>query len=572
MLSRNLVILGVLVVASVAGADDTLIVLPVGDNPNEATGASTIMATWNGTGYDTIPVVAWVRDIGDTSAVQQWRGYQVAFDAAIPTAGCTGDVNKITGAMTLDETWPEWFHAGYAGFHMVSDAPGTQAMAMSSIITCPCPDLDDEAKYLCNIEYEIAPGSSGLWIVRPRCLEVEECPTTLHCRHSYVACTEDEDCPRYNILGDDADVCTEAISLDAETFFHIEDVGRAQHDVFELAIEIPVGQCCDGDTCLGEWTQEDCAANPAWTWTYGRDCLDPCGDCGNGSIDGAEDCDDGNTTNGDGCDNNCTFTGCGNGIVTDGEDCDDGNTVNTDECLGTCTWAGCGDGFVWEGEESCDDGNTVNTDDCLDTCDIAVCGDGFLWAAEEACDDGNLIDGDGCSSTCHVELAIEGATPQMDESLWRAGNNIFSLHLPATGQMPTAPEAGQIVIQELLPDGAFGDDLSTNFSFTLEDGSVVVREQTDTLQHETWYAVRNTGGWSGVQAFEVHYMVLVGDANNDNRVLPNDLSFINSVVPAFSVPEDSRYDVHGDGRVLVNDLSLANVSIPAFGVEKPSGH
>lgn len=86
------------------------------------------------------------------------------------------------------------------------------------------------------------------------------------------------------------------------------------------------------------------------------------------------------------------------------------------------------------------------------------------------------------------------------------------------------------------------------------------------------YSVRNTGAWLGVAPFTVQYVVQVGDANNDGRVLNTDFGVINAVIPIFSAANDDRRDINGDGRVLNTDFGVANSKIPSFPVAKPSGH
>ncbi len=92
------------------------------------------------------------------------------------------------------------------------------------------------------------------------------------------------------------------------------------------------------------------------------------------------------------------------------------------------------------------------------------------------------------------------------------------------------------------------------------------------LSHGSWYGIRNAGTWVGVDSFNLHLVVAVGDANNNGRVLPADLSEINTDIPNFTAGADSRLDINGDGRVLPADLSAANSSIPSFNVPKPDGH
>ena len=187
-----------------------------------------------------------------------------------------------------------------------------------------------------------------------------------------------------------------------------------------------------------------------------------------------------------------------------------------------------------------------------------------IWRAY----DGDLTGG---TLTLHVvDQALSVSLPGFDESLWRLQSNFVRL----TFDRPiTAPGAGEVLVQALLDGGAFGPDLSASFSFTVVDSDKLeIKETSPVLSHRTWYVIRSTGAWTAVAPFRVHYVVQLGDANNDGLVLVNDLSWINSDIPNVSPPDDSRFDINGDGLVLVNDLSVANASIPSVNVEKPSGH
>ena len=92
------------------------------------------------------------------------------------------------------------------------------------------------------------------------------------------------------------------------------------------------------------------------------------------------------------------------------------------------------------------------------------------------------------------------------------------------------------------------------------------------MQHRKWYAVLNTGSWTGVSPFTVQYVVQVGDVNNDGRVLNVDFGLVNPAVPSFDVADDDRRDINGDGRILNSDFGVLNSKIPSFPVAKPAGH
>ncbi len=174
-----------------------------------------------------------------------------------------------------------------------------------------------------------------------------------------------------------------------------------------------------------------------------------------------------------------------------------------------------------------------------------------------------------------LPVMLQSSMPGDGQSLWRNQKNIIRLTFDAD---IVAPEAGAVMIQEMLVGGTYGDDVSAAFDFTVEnDGQghprvLKTQETGASLQHRKWYAVRNTGAWLGVAPFTVQYVVQVGDANNDGRVLNTDFGVINAVIPIFSAADDDRRDINGDGRVLNTDFGVANSKIPSFPVAKPSGH
>lgn len=178
-----------------------------------------------------------------------------------------------------------------------------------------------------------------------------------------------------------------------------------------------------------------------------------------------------------------------------------------------------------------------------------------------------------------IDLAVPNliaTSPAANESLWRTNLNIarftFSSNI-------TAPASGDILIQKLQPSGGFGSDLSAGFEMTVENdinGNPRILKIVDTdlpdFIHRQWYSVRNTGGWAEVANFNVHYVVQVGDANNDGEVLDADANLINTVIPDFMAADDERRDIDGDGRVLNDDVGFGSAIIPSFTVSKPSGH
>ncbi len=176
---------------------------------------------------------------------------------------------------------------------------------------------------------------------------------------------------------------------------------------------------------------------------------------------------------------------------------------------------------------------------------------------------------------------MTGAVPVDQESLWRSANNVIRLMFD--GDI-AAPQAGELLLQELGTNGTFEADLSTNFSSTVESVDVggvqrprvlKVTENGSWLTSRTWIGIRNVGGaegWTGVAPFEIQYVVQVGDVNADGKVLANDLSAIFPKIPTNPAGDQERADVNGDSKVLANDLSAVFPRIPSNTVPKPSGH
>lgn len=171
---------------------------------------------------------------------------------------------------------------------------------------------------------------------------------------------------------------------------------------------------------------------------------------------------------------------------------------------------------------------------------------------------------------------IVHANPQNEGSLWRSEHNIVRIEFDDDITQPTS---GQIRIREMLPGGLFGLDLSGAFLFDVENNGGgqprilrIWEDVLNTLEHRKWYSVANLGGWAGVSPFDLLYVVQVGDANDDGRVLAFDVSVINTGIPNFAAHDDERRDINGDSRVLAFDVSVTNGSIPSFNVPKPSGH
>ncbi|MCK4658637.1 MAG: right-handed parallel beta-helix repeat-containing protein [Phycisphaerae bacterium] len=182
---------------------------------------------------------------------------------------------------------------------------------------------------------------------------------------------------------------------------------------------------------------------------------------------------------------------------------------------------------------------------------------------------GNIVDM-GAYEFQPVQL-IE-SVPSHEESLCRSAGNVIVLTFAADLE---APEPGDILIQELLAEGAYGPDMSTSgFSFTVEEPTyrLVITDEGTVLSNKTWIAVRHVGGWAGMGSFTVQYMIQVGDVNNDGRVMANDLSPIFPMIPTAGASPTERCDINGDGRVMADDLSPVFPNIPSPSVPKPCGH
>jgi len=157
------------------------------------------------------------------------------------------------------------------------------------------------------------------------------------------------------------------------------------------------------------------------------------------------------------------------------------------------------------------------------------------------------------------DIAPISTAPGMNESLWRSQNNVILLTYAIEVQTPPR----NLLLQELLPSGdtgcAYGPDLSDAFTISIDPVDpfmVRVEENGSVLQHGSWYTVRNC-------AFERDFVVMVGDASNDNRTLSFDVDEINGGVPCFDCCDDRR-DINGDCRILSFDVSITNNHIPSF--------
>ncbi len=177
----------------------------------------------------------------------------------------------------------------------------------------------------------------------------------------------------------------------------------------------------------------------------------------------------------------------------------------------------------------------------------------------------------GAVCGCAPTASLVSADPLDQKSLWRSAKNIIRLQMSGAIADPTAP--GEVKIQELLDGGLFGADLSAGFSMTVEPGNILkIRDNAANLAHRTWYAVRveNDCDWDGVSAFEVQYVVQVGDADGNRFVTPVDVGQVNAS-PVGAVADNSRFDIDGNGFRTAGDVGTANAGQGAL-PPKPAGH
>lgn len=153
---------------------------------------------------------------------------------------------------------------------------------------------------------------------------------------------------------------------------------------------------------------------------------------------------------------------------------------------------------------------------------------------------------------CRVNLL--SSIPECDASLpWLADGCI---ELTFDGPPGAAPSPGDVEIRALLDAGAVGPDISSNFLFSVVGNVLRIEEDGDVFANNTWYGVRNVGGWSEASNFEQMYVVVYGDSTGDGRTSAFDANDIwnNRIDPA---PACSRRDLNSDGRVNAFDANIA---------------
>jgi len=212
--------------------------------------------------------------------------------------------------------------------------------------------------------------------------------------------------------------------------------------------------------------------------------------------------------------------------------------------------------------------NTLSCCERVCTCDNFCCE--IVW--DDLCAGGGICGAQTlCGSLCSP-LNLLTSTPLDQGTLWRSRKNI--VRLTFDGDLRSTPAPGEIEINELLPGGAFGPDLSASFAIDVEGGTVLRLQDTGaTLQHRKWYAIRNVGNWAGVEDFEVQYLVQMGDCDGNGIVISLDVGCVNAGIPCFvNCGDDNRLDIDGDGRVISLDVGVVNGHIGSFSVPKPDGH
>ena len=117
------------------------------------------------------------------------------------------------------------------------------------------------------------------------------------------------------------------------------------------------------------------------------------------------------------------------------------------------------------------------------------------WAVE-GFDAGTIENLTVTVETCAVVAALTATSMTPDASLTRTESHVLRFTFDNDIQL-TSRDACPVEIRELLPGGAYGDDLAASFSCTIEGGNVLRIAETGTvLENETWYAILNAGGWA----------------------------------------------------------------------------
>lgn len=199
-------------------------------------------------------------------------------------------------------------------------------------------------------------------------------------------------------------------------------------------------------------------------------------------------------------------------------------------------------------------------------------GTGDLYWATVQGDAGAITNLSVTVQDCLATASAVSSVPPAEGSLWRSQKNIVRITFDAA--LDAAPGASEVEINELLPDGQFGPDLSESFTFAVEGGNVLrLQDNADTLVHRTWYTVRNVGNYRCVNTFRNDFVVQMGDCDGNGLVISLDVGCVNAGIPCFTgCGDDNRKDIDGDGRVISLDVGVVNGHIGSFTVPKPTGH
>ncbi|MCP4591451.1 MAG: hypothetical protein GY842_11960 [bacterium] len=278
--------------------------------------------------------------------------------------------------------------------------------------------------------------------------------------------------------------------------------------------------------------------------------------------------------------------------------CDAWCECGIQDCIGGPIGACCGPNqqtpvcFDWD-EAECwvmsgaymGDATTCAGVDCTTRCAAKCVRCWVGTTGENNCDPAR--NGDGvCDCGCQfddaidcADAALESSLPACDDSLWRLSNNFIRLTFASAISDP----GGAIQIRTLDSGGTYGaTDYSSNFTFTVVDDGfgamrvLEIRENgSSLLPNTTWIGVyADSGAWSGVESFSVHYMVQVGDVSNDGNVtFSADAGTIYAHVGETGAPDDTRWDVNGDHNITFSaDAGAVYGTVGATPVAKPLGH
>ena len=379
---------------------------------------------------------------------------------------------------------------------------------------------------------------------------------------------------------------------------HPDDCAGGWYEDLDCNIDVcPVGACCLGDVCVGTMFEGDCP----YRWYNGEDCgwlacptLAYCTPCWSQTGTPRD------------IITNVTFAAINNTSAEEGLPCqyDDFTHLSTEVATGAAYTLSVSVDPCFAQPAQCDgvqhvrawiDWDQSGRFDLHEQYDLGLVADAPgmvtadivvpVWAelGSTRMRVAEAFDGDplpcaqaewGSSEDYSVVVTrgparLVGAVPASGQTLWRANNNVITLTF---GSHISEPAPGQITIRELLSDGGYGPDLSAHFAYSVDALDLLIRQIDPVLNHGSWYEVRGTRAGPVAEDVVLHHLCLIGDANNDGLVLPNDLSAIQAAIPNLVASDGAREDIDGDGQILPSDLSVANTQVPTFAVPMPSGH